>query len=268
MPAYFPDDATPPPRTVQVGAPEAALKAAIRPGARVTLTIPGRLKSGATTNAVGYLPGSDPAAGVILLSAHLDHLGVGLDGKVFAGANDDASGVTALLEFARLLAAGEPPRRGVLFVAYGSEETNGFGARWFGDHPPVPLERIEANLEFEMLGAPVPKLASDRLQMTGFERSNLGAALKDHGALIDADPYPDQNYFRRSDNYALALRGVVAHTLSGYGEPTTYHSPTDTIENLDMDFMVKAIGSLIAPIRWQVDGKFEPSWYPGGKPTP
>jgi hypothetical protein len=69
-----------------------------------------------TTNAVGFLPGSDPSAGVLLISAHLDHLGVRPDGTVMHGANDDASGVTAVLELARALASGEAHRRGILFV--------------------------------------------------------------------------------------------------------------------------------------------------------
>ena len=164
------------------------------------------------------------------------------------------------------MAAGKRPRRGILFVAYGSEEKGGFGSRWFGDHPPVPLDQIAANIEFEMLGARVPKLASDRLMMTGYELSDLGKELRTHGALVDADPYPEQNYFRRSDNYALALRGVVAHTVSGFGEVATYHTPQDTPDRVDSVFMVRAIESLMKPIRWLADSRFTPRWTKDGRP--
>ena len=137
-----------------------------------------------TTNAVGWLPGTDPAAGVLLISAHLDHLGVRPDGVILHGANDDASGTTAVLELARALSTGEPHRRGILFVAYGSEEVGGLGSSWFGDHPPVPLTDIVANLEIEMIGAQDPQMADGVMMMTGFDRSDFGAALRDKGALI------------------------------------------------------------------------------------
>src|SRR6202041_727240 len=95
-----------------------------------------------TFNAIGYLAGTDPAAGTLLLTAHLDHLGVGrpVSGdSIYNGANDDAAGTTAVLELAHALAAGPRPRRSVLFVCYGSEEIGELGSTYFGHHPPVPL---------------------------------------------------------------------------------------------------------------------------------
>lgn len=221
-----------------------------------------------TTNAVGWLPGTDPAAGVLLISAHLDHLGVRPDGVILHGANDDASGTTAVLELARALSTGEPHRRGILFVAYGSEEVGGLGSSWFGDHPPVPLTDIVANLEIEMIGAQDPQMADGVMMMTGFDRSDFGAALRDKGALIAPDLYPEQNFFERSDNYQLALRGVVAHTISGWAVTPTYHSAEDTNANLDIPFMTRAIQSLVAPLRWLADSDFVPAWAPGGQPQP
>jgi hypothetical protein len=103
--------------------------------------------------------------------------------------------------------------------------------------------------------------------MTGFERSDLGEALKAHGALVAADPYPDQHFFERSDNYSLAVTGVVAHTLSGWAVTPTYHTPDDTLANLNLPFMTRAIQSLIEPARWLADGDFTPQWKPGGKPA-
>jgi aminopeptidase YwaD len=219
-----------------------------------------------TTNAIGYLPGTDPNAGYLLVSAHLDHLGI-VDATLFPGANDDASGTTAVLELAHALASGQPMRRGILFVCYGSEELGGFGSRYFGAHPPVPLTSIVANLELEMIGAQDPKLPVGHLMMTGFERSNFGEILEKNGALVSPDPYPEQHFFQRSDNYSLALKGIVAHTVSGWAVVPTYHQPTDTVANLNIDFMTRAIQSLIAPLRSIANGTEAPKWRPGGRPS-
>ena len=225
------------------------------------------LERSVTTNAIGYLEGSDPSAGVILVTAHLDHLGVLPDGTIMHGANDDASGTVAVLEVAHALAAGKKPKRGILFVAYGSEEIGGLGSTYFGEHPPIPLGHIVANLEFEMIGAQDPKMAAGELMMTGFERSNLGETLKAKGAKVTADPYPDQNFFERSDNYSLALKGIVAHTISGWAVTPTYHDKTDDIAHLDLPFMTQAIQSLIVPVEYLVNSDFKPQWKPGGKPA-
>src|SRR3546814_17768560 len=77
--------------------------------------------------------------------------------------------------------------------------------------------------------------------MTGYERSNLGEVIKAHGGLVAADPYPDQHFFQRSDNYSLALKGIVAHTFSGWAVTPTYHDTTDTVAKLEFAFMTKPI---------------------------
>ena len=105
-----------------------------------------------------------------------------------------------------------------------------------------------ANIEFEMIGAQDPKLPAGQMMMTGFDRSTLGETLKSHGALVTGDPYPEEHFFERSDNYSLALQGVVAHTVSGWAVIPTYHTPQDTLESLDIGFMTKAIQSLIDPL--------------------
>jgi hypothetical protein len=228
----------------------------------------------ATWNAVAVLRGSDPTAAkeVIILSAHLDHLGVnetaaaGTD-AIFNGADDDASGCVAVLELARALAAGKRPKRTVYFVCFGSEERGGFGAQYFIGHSPVPLEQIVANVEFEMLGRPDAKVAANTLWLTGYERSTLGAELAKQGALLVADPHPEQNFFQRSDNYTLALRGVVAHTVSSFGLHTDYHRASDDISKVDFPFMTRSIESLMKPIRWLADTSFKPAWLPGQAPT-
>ena len=252
---------------------DAAAKLNAPDGAQISVTVHEvpETKPRRTFNAIGYLQGTDPAAGTLLLSAHLDHLGTGrpVNGdSIYNGANDDAAGTTAVLELAHALAAGPRPRRSVLFVCYGSEELGGLGSTYFGKHPAVPLSDLVANLEFEMIGNQDPKMPPGVLLLTGWDRSNLGPALKEHGALLGPDPYPEQHFFERSDNYSLALKGVVAHTAGGWGTPPTYHQPSDDMAHLDLAFMTRAIQSLIEPVRWLATSDFRPQWNPGGAPKP
>ncbi|HJR06486.1 MAG TPA: M20/M25/M40 family metallo-hydrolase [Pyrinomonadaceae bacterium] len=225
-----------------------------------------------TWNVVGVLGGSDAklAQEAVLLSAHMDHLGVGkgqAGDQIFNGADDDASGVVAVLELARALAGtGARPKRTVYFVLFGSEERGGYGAQHFLAHPPVALTQIVANLEFEMIGRPDAKVAADTLWLTGYERSNLGAELAKQGARLVQDPHPDQNFFQRSDNYALARRGVIAHTVSSFGLHPEYHQPADDIAHIDFAHMTRAINSIVAPVIWLSNSNFTPTWAEGKKP--
>ncbi|HEY6804957.1 MAG TPA: M20/M25/M40 family metallo-hydrolase [Pyrinomonadaceae bacterium] len=249
--------------------------AALPAGAKVEFGGPTQNTANSNTwNAVGVLRGSDPTAAkeVIILSAHLDHLGVndsapaGTD-AIFNGADDDASGCVAVLELARELSSGKRPKRTVYFVCFGSEERGGYGAQYFIANSPVPLEQIIANVEFEMLGRPDAKVAANTLWLTGYERSTLGAELTKQGALIVADPHPEQNFFQRSDNYTLALRGVVAHTVSSFGLHNDYHRVSDELSKVDFPFMTQSIQSLMKPIRWLADSSFKPAWLPGQAPA-
>lgn len=224
------------------------------------------VEDGVTTNAIGWLAGTEPDGPVLMVSAHLDHLGLRSDGIVMHGANDDASGTVAVIELARALSGTGPHRMNVMFVAYGSEEAGLLGSRYFVAHPPIPLERLKANLEIEMIADQDPQLPAGVMMMTGFERSNFGPEMKARGALIGPDPYPEQNFFQRSDNYALAQRGIVAHTISGWATIPTYHTPEDTIANINFDFMTAAIQSLVEPLSELAEGDFTPEWAEGGRP--
>jgi peptidase M28-like protein len=223
-----------------------------------------------TRNVIGILKGSDSKLKdeAILLTAHLDHIGMraGMAGdNIFNGADDDASGCVAVLQLARAL-AGKHPKRTVLFVFFGSEETGGQGDQYFLEHPPVPLKNIVANLEFEMIGRPDPAVKPDELWLTGFDRSNLGPELAKHGAKLVADPHPKENFFQRSDNYALAREGVVAQTVSSYGLHKDYHRPSDDVAHLDFTHMEQAIHSMVGPVEWLANSDFKPAWFEGKKP--
>jgi len=226
-----------------------------------------------TWNAIGILRGTASPEEVVLLTAHLDHLGMMRDNPakpgadvIYNGADDDASGTTAVLTLAHALASGPRCRRTVVFALFGSEEIGGFGNAAFLAHPPVPLASIVANLEFEMIGRPDPAVAADALWLTGFDRSNLGPELARHGAHLVADPHPEQNFFQRSDNFALARQGIIAQTVSSFGLHKDYHRPSDDLTTIDFPHMVHAIASMIEPIRWLANTTFRPTWNPNGKP--
>ena len=224
-----------------------------------------------TRNVIGVLPGRDSKLKdeVVLLTAHLDHLGIQkpVNGdQIYNGADDDASGCVAVLQLARALTEKEAPRRTVYFVFFGSEETGGQGNQYFLDHSPVPLKNIVANLEFEMIGRPDSAVKPDELWLTGFERSDLGPELARHGAKLVNDPHPDQHFFQRSDNYALAKRGIIAHTVSSFGLHKDYHQPSDDMAHIDVKHMEQAIQSMIKPVEWLANSDFKPQWAEGKKP--
>jgi aminopeptidase YwaD len=241
-----------------------AVRADVQPAARTK-----------TWNAVGRLSGADPAGAsdVVVLSAHLDHVGArpaseaepGAD-VIYNGADDDASGVVAVLEIAKTLAEGPRPRRTVVIAFFGSEEAGGYGARYFVDRPVVPLTDIAANLHFEMVGRPDPLVPPGTLWLTGYERSTLGVSLAANGARLVADPRPDQRFFERSDNIQFARRGVVAHTVSSYGLHREYHQPSDEMRHINVTHMRDAIASLVEPVRWLANATGRPSWHAGMEP--
>jgi Zn-dependent M28 family amino/carboxypeptidase len=237
-----------------------------------TRTRAGQTQSGTTYNAVGILQGTDASGEAILISAHLDHLGrretVQGDDKIFNGADDDASGTVAVMELAEALARRGRPKRTVIFACFGSEESGGFGSGHLREKPPVPLEKIVAMIQFEMIGRPDDKIPAKTLWLTGYERSDLGPALAARGARLVQDPHPEQSFFTRSDNITFARRGVVAHTVSSYGLHKQYHTPADETSRVDYAHMVEAIDSMIKPLTWLANARFKPSWKPGMKPEP
>jgi Zn-dependent M28 family amino/carboxypeptidase len=166
---------------------------------------------------IAKLTGSDPklSAQYVLISAHLDHLGVGapINGKtIYAGAMDDASGVATVLEVARKLSeATERPKRSMLFVVFTAEEKGLLGSRYFAGHPTVPEREIVADLNLDMF---MPIFPLRKLHVQGLEQSTLAVQAKavgaEHHIEIAGDPEPDRNSFIRTDQYSFVQAGVPA----------------------------------------------------------
>ena len=223
-------------------------------------------------NVVGVIRGSDATLRNehILIDAHYDHLGIRLPAvngdSIWNGADDDASGVTAVLEVARQLLQSPKPKRTVIFAATIGEEVGLLGTRWYIAHPPLPLEQMVANLEIEMIDRP-DSLAGGpgRAWLTGYERSTMGDMLAANGVPIVADRRPTQNFFQRSDNIAFAQRGIVAHTLSTFNLHSDYHQRSDDVSKADFEHMAGVINAAARAARLLSDGP-RPEWKPGGKP--
>lgn len=114
-----------------------------------------RLKTGEGENVIGLIEGSDPQLKreYLVIGGHMDHTGLGQDGKLYAGANDNASGTAVVMELARIFAtAPQRPKRSLIFAAFGGEEQGLYGSKYFAYHPTVPAENIVAMLNFDMEG--------------------------------------------------------------------------------------------------------------------
>jgi hypothetical protein len=224
-------------------------------------------------NVIGVIPGADPALKdqVVAFAAHYDAIGIvaPVNGdSIVNGADDDGSGVTAILEVARTFAKGAKPKRTILFMATTGEEQGILGTQWYVAHPKFPLSKMVAEMEVEMAGRP-DSLAggSGKLWMTGADRSTMGAMLKAAGIPIVPDPYPQFRFFERSDNIVFALKGIPAHTLSSYNLHRDYHSPSDDVTRIDFAHLTAIARAAAAAARLLADGP-APVWNPGGQPTP
>lgn len=255
----------------------AAFKAA-GPDARLSLDTKVEVERVDCRNVVARIEGvgtkerPELAESALVLSAHYDHIGLdaraaeGAD-RVHNGADDDASGCAMLLEIAGALAGGPPPARDVVVLFATGEEIGLVGTEHYLDHPVAPLERTVANLNFEMTGRPDPKAGgAGRLWLTGHERTNLQEAWTAAGFLVVPDPYPEQSFFQRSDNYAFVKRGVVGQTLSSYNLHGDYHHVGDETARIDFDHMTLATREAAKAVRMVADGTLEPAWKPGGLP--
>lgn len=228
---------------------------------------------------VGTKERPELAEEVVVLTAHYDHIGVSKPRRVESeddaeevdlirnGADDDASGVACVVELAEAFAGGSPPARTLLFLLVTGEEIGLLGTKHYLDAPLFPLEKTSCNLNYEMIGR-ADELAggAGRLWLSGHERSNLMGAIEREGISISPDLRPEQNFFERSDNYAFAVRGIVAQTFSTYNMHQDYHQVTDEWDTLDYEHMEVASREAYRIARLIADGEIDPAWLEGGKP--
>ena len=200
-------------------------------------------------NVAGILLGTDPVrrSEFVVLSAHLDHLGVSTPIKgdaIYNGAMDNASGVAAILEVAaRLHASGERPARSLIFVAVTAEEKGELGSRYFAARPTVPRSSIVADINTDMF---LPLFPLRQLMVLGLDESDLGDDVRAVAASahleVQRDPEPQRNRFIRSDQYSFVRAGIPALAMKvGYEANTPqeviaqkwtaerYHAPSDDL---------------------------------------
>jgi len=215
---------------------------------------------------LGVLPGDRP--GTVLVTAHYDHVGEAPagDDRVFNGANDNASGVAAMLEIADALAKAPTGRRSIAFVAFCGEEHGFRGSKGFVEQPPLPLDTVVAVLNLEMLGHPDPA-DPRRAWVTGYGYSSLPTWLDRAGAaetvsFVDGKAIGpvEGDAFDRSDNYPFALRGVVAHTIAAGPLDETYHAVTDEPDRIDTTAMVPIVRALARATLELATDDTQPQW--------
>lgn len=206
------------------------------------------------TNVVGVIPGRR-ANEFVLFGAHHDHIGViePVDGDSIAnGANDDASGVTAVIELARYFEARGKPTRTLVFVTFAAEEKGLIGSQHFSRL--IPAEQVVALFNVEMIGKVGP-YGPNTAWITGFEHSDFGEILQSatEDSVFSFNPdQPDTDMFFRSDNAPFARMGIPAHTITTTDiNDGDYHQVSDEIETLDLTLMtntIRAIARAAAPI--------------------
>ncbi len=267
----------------EAGKPAPHYRSAALPGALTAVTRT-RFARGASSNVAGMIPGSDPAVGkeVVVLSAHLDHIGVSASGpndpptrdRINNGALDDAVGIASLIEEAkRFKASGRAPKRSILFLAVTGEEKGLIGSGYFADHPTVPAKDLAADVNLDM---PILFYQFRDLVAFGAERSTLGPivsrAAAGMGLALAADPIPEQGIFVRSDHFRFVAKGIPSLFLwpgpaNGGLEATKaflagcYHHPCDDISQpILWDQGVRFVDVNYRIAREIADGAERPVW--------
>ena len=242
--------------------PETALSAT-----SIQLDIPAQIVSESPMrNVIGLLQGTDPVLSkeAILFSAHLDHLGtkpIAGDG-IYNGADDDASGVTAVVMLADAFAKMPKPKRSLLFMTFWGEESGLLGSKQFVETPAWPLENIRANVNIEMIGRPEPG-ARNKIWMTGWQESDLGVIMNNSslpfGVEIFDHPKHSAMLYRASDNWSFVQKGVIAHSFSAGSLHSDYHQPDDEWDRLEIPHMTRVIQGLFVASLPLANGETSPN---------
>ena len=216
-------------------------------------------------NIIGLLEGTSLKEEFVIISAHYDHLGQIEGGKgdlVFNGANDNATGVAAMIMLAEYFKKAKINKRSILFVAFTAEEMGLIGSNYFGKT--ISAESIIAGVNIEMIGKESP-FGPKTAWLTGFKRSTFGEIIQKNLSSSEyrlyPDPYKDFRLFFRSDNASLARLGVPAHTFSTspMDKDLDYHQLSDEVETLDVKIITETIKAISVGIKSIVSGDDTPS---------
>lgn len=217
-------------------------------------------------NVVGILPGRTKKNEYVIFSGHYDHLGIGKPNEkgdsVYNGANDDASGTTAVIMLANYFARTRTNERTLVFAAFTAEEIGEYGSQYFSSQ--FDPATVMAMFNIEMIGT-ASKWGPNSAFITGYEKSDMAKILEKNLAgsefSFHPDPYTDQQLFYRSDNASLARQGVPAHTISTFEIDIDkhYHTLDDDIDHLDMKNMAAIIRAIAISSKTIVEGKDTPS---------
>ncbi|QPH37762.1 M20/M25/M40 family metallo-hydrolase [Pedobacter endophyticus] len=219
-------------------------------------------------NVAGMIPGKSKAKELVVFSGHYDHLGIlkTVNGDSIAnGADDDASGTTAMIALAKYYKAQKNNERTLIFVAFTAEEIGGFGAKYFSEK--LNPDDVVAMFNIEMIGKD-SKFGKNTAFITGYERSDFGKILQKNLTgtefAFHPDPYPQQNLFYRSDNATLAALGVPAHTISTdkIDIDKLYHTVKDEYSSLDVENILSTIKAIAKSATTIVNGTDTPTRIP------
>ena len=218
-------------------------------------------------NVVAIIKGSEKPEEYVVISSHLDHIGITPDGRINNGADDDGSGTVALLEiaeaFKKAVDAGQGPKRSIVFLHVTGEEKGLLGSRYYTDvDPVVPLENTVADLNIDMIGRIDPTHEGDRdyIYLIGSDKLSsdlheLSEAINDKYANIELDyKFNDENdpnrFYYRSDHYNFAKNDIpIIFYFSG--THADYHKPTDTVDKINFDLLENRT-RLVFHTAWEV----------------
>nr|WP_249665510.1 M20/M25/M40 family metallo-hydrolase [Mucilaginibacter sp. Bleaf8] len=215
-------------------------------------------------NVAGMIKGKSKPDEYVVFAGHYDHLGIiqsAAGDSIANGADDDASGTTAMITLAKYYKQLHNNERTLIFVAFCAEEIGGYGSQYFSKQ--LNPDQTVAMFNIEMIGKP-SKWGTNSAFITGFERSDFGEILQRNlqGTAFKfyPDPYPQQNLFYRSDNATLARLGVPAHTISTDQIDTDkyYHSVDDELSTLDVNNITATIRAIALSSRSIVAGQDTP----------
>lgn len=230
-----------------------------------------RIKSGDeavdSENIAAIIKGKSKPNEYLILSSHLDHIGVSANGDINNGADDDGSGTVALLELAQAFKTaadkGEGPERSIIFLHVTGEEKGLLGSKYYTDHEPlVPLENTVANLNIDMIGRIDPKRTGDRnyIYLIGSDKlstelHDLSEATNKKYTQIELDyTYNDENdpnrFYYRSDHYNFAKNNIPIIFYFN-GTHADYHRPSDTPDKINYD-LLKNRTQLVFYTAWEI----------------